>query len=239
MAHPPRLRKAAAAALTAAVTLIASSGCAGGGSAAPEEPDPNAEAAGLLHQAQMVQYGSAKLLADQSESGSYARLATVRATERLRETTESDRPDCLDAVNRWARMAEIRDAPASFAVFGDDEGTISHLLLKPPEGIAAQALAAEIPPECGSYTATSEDGTTSAFTIEPLEIDTVADGSRAAVVETRMGGDTVLLHTLLYRYGDYLGSTSVLAPADRAADGEEILVGFTEAALERERKVLS
>ncbi|RCV51351.1 hypothetical protein [Marinitenerispora sediminis] len=239
MAHPPRLRKAAAAALTAVTALTALSGCAGGGAAAPEEADPNAEAAGMLHQAQMVQYGSAKLIADQSESGSYARLGTVRATEQLREATESDRPDCLDSVNRWARLGEVRDAPASFAVFGDEHGTISHLLLDLPDGVAERAMDIELPEECSEYTATTEDGQTSAFTVRPLELATLADESRAAVVETRMGGDTLRLHTLLYRNGDYLGSTSVLAPADRSQRSEETLVGFTEEALERERKVLS
>ncbi|GAA3737462.1 hypothetical protein HDA32_005436 [Spinactinospora alkalitolerans] len=237
MDHRWRPLKAAAASLGVAAVLGGLAGCGDAdGGAAAQEADPNAEAATRLNEAQMVQFGEADLLADQSETGTYAQLASVRRTEELREDTELDKPQCMDAVNQWGRLPEVREAPASVASFGGPGATITHTLIGLSEQAAVKALDAAPPEECASYEATVENGLKAPYTLRDLDLATVGEESRAFVVETEVQGEPVLLYGMVYRNGDYLGSTSVLGPDADAL--EDTLVEFSEAALEREEKVL-
>ncbi|MBV2364353.1 hypothetical protein ACFPZ0_12230 [Streptomonospora nanhaiensis] len=236
MEHPRTSRRAAGAALAVAAVLALSAcgGTEGGGSAA--EADPNAEAAAQLNQAQLVQYGEAAIVPEHSEMGTYSRLVSTRQTERLRESTTLDKPECMDAVNAWGRLPEVRDAPASLATFARGRDTISHTLLRVPAEAAEQALSTSVPEGCGRYEAVLEDGTTASYRLEELDVAQVADGSRAFAVETEVEGETVWMYGLLYRNGDHLGATSVLGP-NAEDDYRDLMVGFTRKAVEREDEI--
>ncbi|GLU49767.1 hypothetical protein [Nocardiopsis ansamitocini] len=232
MDHPPQLRSASLAALGATILLSGLAGCGGGDAAAP--PDESGSVAERLHQAQMVEYGDAKLLTEQSETGAYGELVAVKQMDELREVTELDKPQCMDAVNQWGRLPEVREAPTSLATFGSEAETITHMLVQVPEEVAKKAISTTPPEECDSYTASVEDGTAATYTVRDLDLETVGDESRAFVVETELEGKKVMLYSMLYRSGDYLATTSLLS----SEEGEERLAGFSAAALKREGKVL-
>ncbi|MDA0564691.1 hypothetical protein LG943_10180 [Streptomonospora sp. S1-112] len=236
MEHPRTPRRAAGAALavSAVLALSACGGAEGSGSAA--EADPNAEAAARLNQAQLVQYGDAAVVPEHSEMGTYSRLVSTRQTERLRESATFDKPECMDVVNEWGRLPEVRDAPASLATFARGRDTISHTLLRVPASAAEEALSAQVPADCGTYEATLDDGTTASYRLTELDVEEIADGSRAFAVETDVDGETVWMYGLLYRNGDHLGATSVLGP-NAEDDYRDLLVGFTRKAVEREDEI--
>ncbi|TDQ52924.1 hypothetical protein [Actinorugispora endophytica] len=232
---------AASASLGAFALLFCLAGCVGAeepeaaSEAAPEEDSaPAPRSAGRLNEAQMVEFEDVTLLADKSEAGAYGELESVLQMDQLRESTELDKPQCLDAVNQWGRLPEVREAPASLATFGNGEETITHMLIELPEKAAEEAIDTVPPAECGTYQATAVDGTATTYTVRDLGIKTIGEESRAFVVETEVDGEQVLLYSLLYRNGGYLGTTSLLG----GDDGEQRLVDFTTAALERENKVL-
>ncbi|MFC4563705.1 hypothetical protein ACFO4E_17715 [Nocardiopsis mangrovi] len=240
MEHPLRPRPAAASALACAWLLAAATACGtagGGGDTADQESGSGADAASALSTAQLVQFGEAKVVPERSEQGVYGELATVRQTDKLREVTELDKPGCLDSINQWGRLPEVREAAASLATFARGGDTISHLLIDAPAGTAQEAVDTAPPAECDSYTATMQDGTTSSYRVTGIDLEQVGDASRAFVVDTEVGGDSISLYTLVYRNGDVLGTTSVLG-ASGDNDFETLLTDFTNAALEREREIL-
>ncbi|MFW5415177.1 hypothetical protein J0910_00695 [Nocardiopsis sp. CNT-189] len=242
-------RSARTAALTwaACAVLLAASACGGGqgaeeagGAEGGKEEGPASASAKRLDEAQLVQYEDAKVVPEAGQSGAYGELSGVAHTKRLREETELDKPECADATDRWAAVPEVGDAPASVAVYArGDDTTLSHTLLALPADAADKALEAAVPPEeCSSYKATMKDGSTSAYEISELEADEIADGSRAFTVKTETQGEEVWLYALVYRNGDHLASTSVIGP-DSDGDYADLLTGFSQAAAEREDKVLT
>ncbi|WP_017595721.1 hypothetical protein [Nocardiopsis potens] len=242
-------RSARTAALTWSVcaVLLAASACGGGqgaeeagGGEGGKQDGPAAASAEKLNEAQLVQYEDAKVVPEAGQSGAYGELSGVARTKKLREETELDKPECADATERWAAVPEVRDAPASVAVYArGDDTTLSHTLLALPADAADKALEAAVPPEeCSSYEATMKDGGTSSYEISELDADEVADGSRAFTVKTEAQGEEVWLYALVYRNGDHLASTSIIGP-DADGDYADLLTGFTESAVEREDKILT
>ncbi|GAA4895250.1 hypothetical protein [Streptomonospora salina] len=241
MEHPLPARRATSLAL-AVFAVSAAAACGGGGGTQGEEEDgggaSGAQAAERLHEAQMAQFGDAKVVPDRSELGVYSQLSTTRRTDRLRESSDLDKPQCIDAANQWGELPAVRDAPTSLATFARGDDTITHTLVQVPEETAEKAVAAEPPEECASYEVTMEDGSTTSYRLEEIDVEQVADGSRAFAVETEIDGDTVWLYSLVYRNGGYLGTTTVLGPnADE--DYRETVAAFTEKAVEREQSVLA
>lgn len=237
MEHPRAARTAVAAVPAAAVLVTALAACGGGGADTAQE-DPGSEAAEKLGQAQLVQYEDAKVVPEAGESGTYGELAGVERTEKLRSSTELDKPECADAANSWGSLPEVQEAPASVAVFARGDDTVSHTILEVPESVAEKALATVAPEEeCTTYEATLEDGSTSSYTMSDLDIGTVGDASRAFAVETETGGETVWMYSVVYRHGDHLAAATVLGP-DNEGDYEELLSGFAASSVEREEKVL-
>jgi|UPI000836DB87 hypothetical protein len=233
MDHARQARRVAAATLAAAgIAAAAACGTADGGG-----DRPGGGAAERLATAQLVQFGDAKVVPERSEEGPYGELATVRNAEELRSATELDKPDCLDAVNRWARLPGVRDAAASLATFARGEDTIAHLLVDAGADVAEEAVAASPPAECATYTATLQDGSTSTYRVRELELDRVGDASRGFAVETEMSGERVLLYSLLYRNADYLATTTILGTGD-ADEYADTLTAFSRAALDRESEIL-
>ncbi|GAA1980050.1 hypothetical protein GCM10009799_01470 [Nocardiopsis rhodophaea] len=220
--------------VSALVSALTACGYASGGEAAND--DPNAEAAAKLRDAQLVQFGDAKIVAERSEQGTYARMATIQQTEQLRESADMDKPECLDAANRWGRLKEVREAPSSLATFLQGEDTIAHMLIATGEKTAQKVVDTPTPEECSEYEVRFEEGATTSYTVEELDIDDVADASRAYTVETEMEKETAVLHSLVYRNGDNLGITSILGSKEEG-DYEKTLRAFTEAAIEREDRV--
>ncbi|MDA2805739.1 hypothetical protein [Nocardiopsis suaedae] len=238
MEHPRAARTAAVAAPAAAVLVAALAACGGGGGGQGEERGPGAEAAERLGEAQLVQYEDAKVVPEAGERGTYGKLSGVERTEELRSSTDLDKPECMDAATSWGSLPEVRKAPASVAVFARGDDTVSHTLLKVPEGVADEALQTVTPEkECASYKATMEDGSTSSYSVSEVDMDPVGDASRAFAVKTETGGDTVWMYSVVYRNGGHLGAATVLGP-DEKGDYGELLSGFAASAVEREEKVL-
>ncbi|MCY9786866.1 hypothetical protein KIK06_23570 [Nocardiopsis sp. EMB25] len=211
----------------------------GGGSAEEEQPpaDPNAEAATRLQEAQPTSVRDATLLPEGSESGTYSELATVQYSEQVRESTEIDKPECVDAANRWGDLDGVRGAPASVAAYEWPEGSVSSMLVEVDEETAVEAMAVEPPGSCESYNATYADGTSSEYGVRDLDMPEMGDGSRAFLIEVRTGEEESRMLSVMYRNGTLLGMTSILGGGDEA-DYEEMLTAFTEAAIDRQDQML-
>lgn len=232
--RPGSLRSSAlAAALPVALLLSA---CGGGQDA--QETAPEGETAAALHETQPMHVRDATLAAESSESGTYSELATVRYSEQVRAATELDKPECLDAANQWTALDGVRDAPASVAAYEWSEGAVTHMLVRLDEETAEEALSATPPRSCDAYSATHEDGTVSEYAVEELpEMPRIADSSRALAVEVDSASETSRMFSLMYRNGGLLGTTSVVG-AGELRDYEQMLVEFSEAAVERQRQML-
>ncbi len=219
-------------ALPAALLLNA---CGGG---AAEPADPNAEAASELHQAQPLHVRNVTLLPESSESGTYSELVTVKYSEEVLATAEADKPECLAAANRWGTLEGVRKAPASVAAYEWPEGAVTHMLVRTDEDTAAEALAAKAPEDCDEYTATYEDGTSSTYGMADLEdVPRIADESRAFTIVVHSAGTENRIVSLMYRNGGVVGTTTILGGGE-AEEYEEMLVEFSEAAVERQRQML-
>lgn len=218
--------------LIAPVALMLSA-CAG------DEPpeDPNTEAAEALHDAQLLNFHDATLMPEGSENGTYSELATVQYSEEVRDTTEVDKPECLDAANRWGDLDSVQEAPASVAAYEWEEAAVSHMLVELEEADASEALATEPPDTCDEYTATYEDGSSSEYGVRDLELPDVGDESRAFAIEVHTDGDDSNMFSVMYRNGGLLGTTSVLGQGE-AEDYEDILLEFSEASVERQGQML-
>ena len=225
-AQQPRGVHAAAA----AVLALGLTACGGGGA----EEQGSAEE---LHEAQLLQFQDVTQVADGGEAGTYSELSTVQYSAEVRDATELDKPECVDATNRWSGLDTVQDAPTSVANYEWEEGAVSSMLLQMDPEQASDALAEEPPAECGQYTATYEDGTSSDYSIDELDVQGQGDESRAHAIEVESEGETSTMLSLLYRNGDVLGTTTVMGEGD-LADYEEMLVGFTEAAVERQNQTL-
>ncbi|WP_231494114.1 hypothetical protein [Nocardiopsis sp. CNT312] len=225
--------------LALAVTLSAALGvgACGGAEEQPLPEDPNAEAAARLNEAQPTYYEDATLLPEGSESGTYSRLATVRYSEEVRGSTEIDKPECVDAANRWGDMESVRDAPTSVAAYEWPEGSVSSMLIQLDEAEAVRALETGPPESCSAYTVTYEDGTASEYTVAEVDLPRIGDESHAFSVEVTTGGEVNRMINVLYRNGDLLGSTSVLGTGD-IESYREMLAGFSEAAVDRQQRML-
>lgn len=190
-----------------------------------------------LHEAQLLHYRDATQLAEGSESGVYSELVTVQYSAEVRDTTELDKPECVDAANRWGELDVVQNAPASVAAYEWNEGAVSSMLVRLTEEDATEALRTRPPESCAEYTATYEDGSSSEYGVRDLALDTVGDESRAFAVEVSSDSGESHLFSVLYRNGDLLGTTSVLGNGS-VEDYEEMLIGFTEAAVERQEQTL-
>jgi len=190
-----------------------------------------------LHEAQPPHYRDATQVPEGSENGVYSELVTVQHSAEVRDTTELDKPECLDASNQWSDLDIVQDAPASVAAYEWDQGTVSSMLLRLTEEDVTEALHNRPPESCAEYTATYEDGSSSEYGISDLDLDVVGDESRAFAVEVSSGGEESHLLSLMYRNGDLLGTTSVLGNGS-VEDYEEMLIGFSEAAVERQQDTL-
>ncbi|WP_051061297.1 hypothetical protein [Nocardiopsis prasina] len=231
-------RSAAGASLPAAVALtsvIVLSAC--GGTDEGQSEDPNAEAAAQLHDAQPINVGDVTLLPESSEAGTYSELVTVQYSEEVRASTELDKPECMDAANRWGDLEAVRDAPTSVAAYEWDKGNVSHILVRLDEGSAAEALAVKPPETCAEYTATYEDGSSSEYGVTDLDVPPVGDESRSFAIQVNDDGGENHMYTVMYRNGDLLGTTSVMGPGE-AEDYEQLLLDFTEAAITRQGQML-
>src|SRR5699024_1910015 len=147
-------------------------------------------------------------------------LVTVQHSAEVRDTTELDKPECLDASNQWSDLDIVQDAPASVAAYEWDQGTVSSMLLRLTEEDVTEALHNRPPESCAEYTATYEDGSSSEYGISDLDLDVVGNESRAFAVEVSSGGEESHLLSLMYRDGDLLGTTSVLGNGSVERDQE-------------------
>lgn len=222
-------------------TAVAVSGvvllAACGGQEQTQDDDPNAEAAAALHEAQPVNVRDATLLSESSESGTYSELVTVQYSEEVRASTELDKPECLDAANRWGDLDSVRDAPASVAAYEWEQGSVSHILVELDEESATEALGTRPPETCSEYTATYEDGSSSEYGVGDLELPEFGDESRSFAIQVTDDGGENNMYTVMYRNGDLLGTTSIMGPGD-PEEYERMLVDFTEAAVERQGQML-
>lgn len=190
-----------------------------------------------LHEAQLLHYRDATQLSEGSESGVYSELVTVQYSAEVRDTTELDKPECVDAANRWGELEVVQNAPASVATYEWDEGAVSSMLVRLTEEDVAEALQTRPPESCAEYTATYEDGSSSEYGVRDLDLETVGDESRAFAVEVSSDSEESHLFSVMYRNGDLLGTTSVLG--NGSVEGyEEMLIGFSEAAVERQQQTL-
>ncbi|MFW6640688.1 hypothetical protein ACOALZ_11690 [Nocardiopsis algeriensis] len=203
------------------------------GEEAPAEPTAD------LHAAQPAEFDGATLVEENSESGVYSELATVKYGEELKASTELDKPECLEAAPKWASLDTVQSAPASVASYEWSEGTVTHIFVQMGEESAAQeAMAAEVESDCSTYTATYENGTTAEYSLTDLDtVPQVADESRAFSVETSSDAGDSRMYSITYRNGDILGTTTVMGSGE-LADYQEMLVGFTEAAVELQQQKL-
>ncbi|MBR8741000.1 hypothetical protein [Nocardiopsis sp. MG754419] len=208
-----------------------------GGQGQEQGDDPNAESAAALHEAQPMSVHDATLLSESSESGTYSELVTVQYSEEVRASTELDKPECLDAANRWGDLESVRQAPASVAAYEWERGTMSHILVELDEDAAADALGTRPPETCAEYTATYEDGSSSDYGVTDLELPSIGDESRAFAIQVTDDGGENHMHTVMYRNGGILGTTSIMGPGD-PEEYERMLVDFSEAAVERQRQML-
>jgi len=238
MEYPLTARRVASSAL-AVFALAAAAACGGAtGDEGAGGEDPNADAAKRLHSAQLAQFRGAKVAPKRSELGTYSRLTTTKRTDKLRKNAELDKPECMEAANQWGELSEVREAPTSLATYARGDDTITHTLIEVPAETAQQVVGAEPPKDCESYEATMEDGSTTSYRLEEVDMETVGDGSRAFAVETSLGDEEVWLYSLVYRNGDHLGMTSMLGP-NAEDDYRETISEFTEKAVERENRVLA
>lgn len=196
--------------------------------------DTVSDTAARLGEAQLTEFEGVARMADQSEAGVYGELDAVLQMEELRESTTLDKPHCVDPVSQWGRLPEVRQAPASLVSFSDEAGVITHMLLELPEDVAAQAIDTVPAEECATYQTTTEDGTSTTYTVQELDTATIGEQSRAFAVETDGESSDVLFYNVLYRSGDYLGVTSLVG----GPDSERRLIDFTTAALEHQTAVL-
>lgn len=228
-------------ALTMTLPLTVLLGACGGDEDGQAEEQPvvsNTEAATALHEAQPLHVRDVTLISDGSESGIYSELVTVRYSDEVRASTELDKPECLDASNQWGDLEGVREAPASVASYEWSQGAVTHMLVRVDEATAAEALSTEPPESCTEYTATHEDGSSSAYGVSDLDgVPQIGDESRAFTIEVESGGERSRMVSLMYRNGDLVGTTSILGTGE-ASDYEEMLVEFSEAAVERQRQML-
>jgi hypothetical protein len=235
--HSP-VRPAPAATLPVAIAttcVITLAAC--GGADEARSDDPNAEAAALLHDAQPLNVADVTLLPESSEAGTYSELVTVQYSEEVRASTELDKPECMDAANRWGDLDTVRGAPASVAAYEWDRGNVSHILVQLDEDAAAEALSVKPPQACAEYTATYEDGSSSDYGVTDLDVPQVGDESRAFSIQVSDDDGENHMYTVMYRNGGLLGTTSVMGPGE-AADYEQLLVDFSEAAIKRQGQML-
>ncbi|WP_017579205.1 hypothetical protein [Nocardiopsis valliformis] len=218
--------------MTCAITLAACGGADG-----EQGEDPNAEAAAQLHEAQPINVGDVTLLPESSEAGTYSELVTVQYSEEVRASTELDKPECMDAANRWGDLDTVREAPASVAAYEWDLGNVSSILVQLDEDSAAEALAVKPPEACAEYTATYEDGSSSDYGVTDLDVPRIGDESRAFSIQVSDDDGQNHMYTVMYRNGGLLGTTSVMGPGE-AEDYEQMLVDFSEAAIKRQGQML-
>ncbi|TQN33537.1 hypothetical protein FHX37_3559 [Haloactinospora alba] len=240
MDHPWAARRAARAGTVLPVLVAVLTACGGGQSTEDEQSrdSPDFEAS-ELRKAQLVEFEDATIVPEQSEQGTYEELESTQQAQKLREATELDKPECVDAANPWGSLPGVRTSASSLATFVQDQETITHTLIGAAPETAAKALEeAEPPDSCGSYTATMEGGETASYEVSDLDMETVGEDSHAFVVRTEAEGEEVLLYNMVYHNGSYLAATSVLG-TDKESDYEETLAAFTDAAVEREEKILS
>lgn len=190
-----------------------------------------------LHEAQLLQFQDITQISESGESGTYSELTTVQYSAEIRDGTELDKPECVDATNRWGSLDTVQEAPASVATYEWEEGTVTSLLVQMPPDEAAEALAKTPPEGCSDYTATYEDGTSSNYSVGDLDLQGVGDESRAHSIDVQTDDELSSMISVLYRNGDVLGTTSVIGDGD-PAEYEEMLVGFTEAAIDRQDQAL-
>jgi hypothetical protein len=207
----------------------------GGGDA--ETGGPGSEAAARLHDAQVLHLHDATLMPEGSESGVYSELVTVQYSEEVRASTELDKPECVDAANRWGDLDGVQEAPASIAAYEWSEGALSHMLVELDPAVAEEAIATEPPESCASYSATYEDGTSSDYGVSELDLPEFADESRAFAIEVSSEEGRNNMYSVMYRNGDLLGTTSILGSGG-IEDYEDMLVEFTEASIERQGQML-
>ncbi|WP_285729132.1 hypothetical protein [Nocardiopsis sp. ATB16-24] len=216
-------------------------GACGGDEAGQTDERPvlsTAEAATALHEAQPLHVRDVTLISDGSESGTYSELVTVRYSDEVRASTELDKPECLDAANQWGDLEGVREAPASVAAYEWSQGAVTHMLVRVDEATAEEVLSTEPPENCTEYTAIHEDGSSSAYGVSTLDgVPQIGDRSRALAIEVESAGERSRMVSLMYRNGDLVGTTSILGTGE-PADYEEMLVEFSEAAVERQRQML-
>lgn len=234
--NPVRPAPAAALPVAIAMTCVVTLAACGG---ADEEQgdDPNAEAAAQLHDAQPLNVGDVTLLPESSEAGTYSELVTVQHSEEVRASTELDKPECMDAANRWGDLDAVRGAPASVAAYEWEQGNVSHILVQLDEDAAAEALAVKSPEICEEYTATYEDGSSSDYGVTDLDVPPVGDESRAFSIQVSDDDGENHMYTVMYRNGGLLGTISVMGPGE-AEDYEQLLLDFSEAAVKRQDQML-
>ncbi|RKS06891.1 hypothetical protein DFP74_2541 [Nocardiopsis sp. Huas11] len=216
-------------------SVVMVSACGGGGE--EETGGPGSEAAAELHDAQVLSLHDATLMPEGSESGVYSELVTVQYSEEVRASTELDKPECVDAANRWGDLDGVQDAPASIAAYEWSEGSLSHMLVRLDPSVAEEAMSTEPPESCASYSATYEDGSSSDYGVSELDLPAFADESRAYAIEVSSADEHNNMYSVMYRNGDLLGTTSILG-AGGLEDYEDMLVEFTEAAIERQGQML-
>ena len=219
------LRLAAAAALA-----LGSTACSGGGAEVQGDADQ-------LHEAQLLQFQDVTQVSEGGESGTYSELTTVQYSAEIRDGTELDKPECVDATNRWGDLDTVQDAPTSVATYEWEEGAVTSLLVQLPPEEASDALDETPPEECSEYTATYEDGTSSDYSVGDLDLQEVGEESRAHSIDVETDGELSSMISVLYRNDGVLGTTSVIGDGD-PAEYEEMLVGFTEAAIDRQNQTL-
>jgi len=215
--------------------VVLLSACGGG---AEEAGGTDAEAAAALYDAQPLHVRDATLMPEGSESGIYSELVTVQYSAQVRSTTELDKPECLDAANLWGELDGVQEAPASVAAYEWAQGSVSHMLVQLDEGTASEALAAKPPASCSAYTATHEDGTSSDYGVSDLTgIPEIGDESRAYAIEVSAADEDSSMYSIMYRNGGLVGTTSILGTGG-VEDYQDMLVEFSEAAVERQNQML-
>src|SRR5690625_5160721 len=198
-----------------AALLTGLAGCASDEGEEGTQDEAEADTETTLDQAHLAKFGDTKADPEQSEQGEYSQLKTTQQTNEMREGTNLDKPDCVDAVNQWSRMPEVSDAQASLATYPRGEDVITHTLIELSESAAKEAVDTKPPEECANYQATLEDGSTTTYTLRDLDLDTVGDDSHAFVAEAESGGDTMYVYNLVYRNRDHLSTVTLLG------DGED------------------
>jgi hypothetical protein len=188
-----------------------------------------------LHEALLEEFEDSVLSEDQSESGTYAELASVQAADELRDEVEADNPECLDAGREWGQLDEVRSAEAAMGLYGRDQESITHVLLDITPEVAEEALASRTPEECRSYEVTNANGDVHHYTTTPLDLELDGTDSHAYLVEAEIEESvSVLMYSLVYDGDGYLGMTTVMG----AEAQEETLADFAEAARRYEEERL-